>query len=77
MCHAVPARVTRVLDGDLAEIDLGGARKTVSTVLVGPVIEGEFLLVHVGYALGRIDPDEAEATLAALAELDALEEARS
>ncbi|GAB4258371.1 MAG: hypothetical protein Kow0013_00120 [Pararhodobacter sp.] len=69
MCHAVPARVIQVHPDEMAEVDLAGARKTVSTVLVGPVEPGDYLLVHVGYALGRIDPAEAEATLAALAEL--------
>lgn len=72
MCHAVPAKVTEVLAGEMAEVDLSGARQQVSTVLVGPVEPGDYLLVHVGYALGRIDPDEAAATLSALAELGEL-----
>lgn len=71
MCHAVPARVTEVLPDEMAQVDLAGAKKTVSTVLVGPVKLGDYLLVHVGYALGRVDPEEAAATLAALEELGA------
>lgn len=66
MCHAVPARVVAVLPDEMATVELSGARKTVSTVLVGPVAAGEYLLVHVGYALGRIDEAEAAGTLAAL-----------
>jgi hydrogenase expression/formation protein HypC len=71
MCHAVPAKVTAVMEGEMAQVDLSGARKTVSTALVGPVALGDFLLVHVGYALGRVDPDEAEATLKLLEEIGA------
>lgn len=69
MCHAVPAQVTEVLPDDMAQVDLSGAKKTVSTALVGAVKPGDYLLVHVGYALGRVDPEEADATLKALQEI--------
>lgn len=72
MCHAVPAEVVEVLGGEMARVSLGGAVKTVSTTLVGPVAAGDFLLVHVGYALGRVDPEEAAATLRALEEIGAV-----
>jgi hydrogenase expression/formation protein HypC len=71
MCHAVPAQVTDVLPGEMAQVDLAGAKKTVSTALVGAVAVGDFLLVHVGYALGRVDPTEAAATLKALEDIGA------
>ena len=67
MCHAVPARVLEALSGETARVELGGARQTVSTALVGDVAPGEYLVVHVGFALGRLDAAEAEATLAGLA----------
>jgi len=67
MCHAVPARVLEALPGDTARVELGGARQTVSTALVGAVGPGDYLVVHVGFALGRLDAADAEATLAALA----------
>ncbi len=67
MCHAVPARVVEVLEGERARVDLGGVRQEVSTVLVGAVAAGEYLVVHVGFALGRMDADKADATLALLA----------
>ncbi len=75
MCLAVPARVVRVLDADRCVVDLGGVEKTVATVLVDAVGEGDYLVVHVGYALARLDVAEAEATLALLADLAAREEA--
>jgi len=68
MCHAVPARVTELLPGSLARVELSGARQSVSVELIeGEIAVGDYLVVHVGYALGRLDPDEAEATLATLA----------
>ncbi len=65
MCLAVPACVVEIDAGeDLAVVSLGGVRREVSLALVDGVEPGDYLLVHVGYALSRIDPDEAQRTLA-------------
>jgi len=65
MCLAVPACVVEIGAGeDLALVSLGGVRREVSLALVDGVEVGDYLLVHVGYALSRIDRDEAERTLA-------------
>jgi hydrogenase expression/formation protein HypC len=69
MCLAVPARVVRLLEGEWCVVDLGGVEKEVSTALVDDVGEGDYLVVHVGYALGRLDVAEAERTLELLAGL--------
>lgn len=71
MCLAIPARVEELLDDDLATVDLGGVRKQVSLALVDGVAVGDYVIVHVGYALNRIDPVEAERTLALFAEMAA------
>ncbi len=71
MCLALPARVVALLDGDEAQIDLGGVRKTVSIALVPDAQPGDYVIVHVGHAIGRIDPEEAERTLALFAEMAA------
>ena len=70
MCLALPARVVALLDGDQAQIDLGGVRKTVSLALVPEAKVGDYVIVHVGHAIGLIDPDEAERTLALFAEME-------
>ena len=67
MCLAVPARVTRIVEGDEVIVDLGGIEKAISAALVDDVRVGDYLLVHVGFALGKIDAGDAEATLAMLA----------
>ena len=71
MCLAIPARVVELRDADLAVIDLGGVRKEISLALVEDVRPGDFVIVHVGYALQKVDPEEAEKTLALFAGLDA------
>ena len=71
MCLAIPAQVEELLDDDMATVNLGGVRKAVSLVLVDGVAVGDYVIVHVGYALNRIDPAEAERTLALFAEMAA------
>ncbi len=68
MCLAIPARVVQIGDGDQAIVDLGGVRKEISLALVEDVAVGDYVIVHVGYALTRLDPEEAERTLALMAE---------
>ena len=68
MCLALPARVVDIAADDLAIVDLGGVRKEISLALVEDVRLGDYVIVHVGYALTRLDPDEAEKTLALMAE---------
>lgn len=68
MCLAIPALVTELLPDDMAKVSLEGVMKTVSLALVEGVQPGDYVILHVGYALTRIDPDEAQRTLALLAE---------
>jgi len=70
MCLAVPARVVE-LYGDNAIVDLDGIRKEISTLLLDEVAVADYVLVHVGYALERIDPIEAAKTLKLFEELRA------
>jgi len=64
MCLAIPARVVELMEEDMARVDLGGVRKAISLALVDGVELGLYVIVHVGYALSRLDPEEAEKTLA-------------
>lgn len=75
MCLAVPAKVVEISEGDQAIVDLGGVRKDVSLALVEGVEVGDYVIIHVGYALTRLDPEEAEKTLALMAEAGLLEQA--
>lgn len=69
MCLAIPARVVELLADDNAVVDVGGVRKEVSLALVEGVQVDDYLIIHVGYALNKIDADEAEKTLRLFAEM--------
>lgn len=71
MCLAVPALVEQLTSEDYAIVSLAGVRKEISLALVENVVPGDYVIVHVGYALQKLDPEEAERTLALFAELSA------
>lgn len=73
MCLGIPGRVVEIVDAErlTGVVDVSGVRRAVNLACVaGPegvdAVVGEWVLVHVGFAMSRIDPDEAAATLAAL-----------
>ena len=75
MCLAVPARVARITDdGETASVELGGVARDVSLALVDDVRVGDYVLIHVGYALNKVSEEEARRTLELFAEAG-LEEA--
>ncbi|HTP98454.1 MAG TPA: HypC/HybG/HupF family hydrogenase formation chaperone [Casimicrobiaceae bacterium] len=63
MCLAIPARVVELPQPDVAVIDVGGVRKRVSLALVDGVAVGDYVVVHVGYALTKLDAEQAARTL--------------
>jgi hydrogenase expression/formation protein HypC len=76
MCLAIPVKVVEVGAGpgdDWAMVDLGGVRKEISLALLADVRVGDYVILHVGYALSKLDPEEAEKTLALFAEISAAE----
>ena len=89
MCLGIPGRIVGITDPDaaLAMVEIGGVRRPVNISFVlddrpAEACVGEWVLVHVGFAMSRLDPDEAQRTLTLLAELgemqaemDAMQEA--
>lgn len=73
MCLAIPALVSELLPGDMAKVNLDGVTKEISIAMVEDVKPGDYVIIHVGYALSKIDAEEAEKTLALLAEAGALQ----
>ncbi len=68
MCLAVPARVLSI-DGDFAQVDFGGVSKRVCVTLLPGLEVGEYVIVHTGYAIERMKPEEAKKTLALFEEM--------
>jgi hydrogenase expression/formation protein HypC len=73
MCLAIPVQVREILPNDMAIVTLDGVSKAVSTALVDDLQIGDYVVLHVGYALAKIDPEEAERTLELLAEAGAIQ----
>ena len=73
MCLAIPGQVVEVVDeaNRLARVEVAGVRRTVNVGLLDDVGAGDWVLIHVGFALSRIDEHEAAATYALLREMGA------
>lgn len=77
MCLAIPGRIVEILDEDLqiAKVEVGGVRRNINVSLVSDdqdkIVIGDWVLIHVGFAMSRIDEAEAQRTLCALAEIGA------
>jgi len=69
MCLAVPARVIEMRDDLLGLVELGGMVREVCFMLLPDVRVGDYVLLHAGYALQKLDTAEAEETLRLLAEI--------
>jgi hydrogenase expression/formation protein HypC len=69
MCLAIPALVIERLQADDAIIDAGGIEKRVSLAFVPEAAVGDYVIVHAGYAISHLDPEEALRTLALFAEM--------
>jgi hydrogenase expression/formation protein HypC len=70
MCLAIPGQVIEIVDAEnrLARVDVAGVRRTVNVTLLdadddGGVAPGDWVLIHVGFALSKVDEAEAQATL--------------
>lgn len=72
MCLAIPGKVLRV-DGLEAEVEMFGLVRRVYTALVPDAQPGEWLLVHVGAAIERVEPERAAEILGLLEEIHRLE----
>jgi hydrogenase expression/formation protein HypC len=69
MCLGIPGKIVAIR-GNLAEIDFSGVAREVSLLLCPEVHEGDYVLVHVGFAIQRLDENEALGTLALFREME-------
>jgi hydrogenase expression/formation protein HypC len=77
MCLAVPGRVMSVHEQDgqtMAEVDFGGLRKEVCLAYIPDVQVDEYVIVHVGFAIQRVDEQSAQDTLASFDRLGILDQ---
>ena len=73
MCLAIPALLLQRLEHEQGLIELGGIRKSISLALVPEAEVGDYVIVHVGHAIGLLDAEEAQRTLDIFAEIERLQ----
>ena len=75
MCLAIPARVIELTPPEMAVVDIGGVRRPVNISMVDAEL-GDYLIVHVGFAISKIDPQSARESYESFLEVaEAMEDA--
>ena len=68
MCYAIPAKIIEI-HGDTAKVDYGGVLKTVNISLLASVKKGDYILIHAGFAIERLEKQSAEESLQLIREM--------
>jgi hydrogenase expression/formation protein HypC len=76
MCLAIPGKIVEIIDAEnqIAKVEVGGVRRGVNIGMLDDVGIGDYVLVHVGFAMSKIDEKQAAETLRTLRELGAYQE---
>ncbi|MDT5293338.1 MAG: hydrogenase expression/formation protein HypC [Acidobacteriota bacterium] len=71
MCLAIPGKIIEIVDAEqqIAKVDVGGVRRNINTGMLDAAQVGDYVLIHVGFAMSKIDEHEAEETLRVLKEI--------
>ncbi len=75
MCLAIPGKIVEIVDEEnqIAKVEVGGVRRNVNTGLLDDTRVGDYVLIHVGFAMSKVDEKEAQETLRLLQELGSYE----
>ncbi len=74
MCLSIPAKVEKI-ENDMATVSVGGTRYEASLQMLDDVKVGDYILMHTGFAIQKLDPEEAEESLKVFEEFEELNEA--
>jgi hydrogenase expression/formation protein HypC len=74
MCLAIPTQILEIDEDRVATVELGGVTRKVSLIMTPDAEVGDYVLIHTGYAITLMDPEEAQASLDAFAELAEIQE---
>ncbi len=71
MCLAIPGKIIEMVDAEnnIAKVDVGGVRRNINTGMLDGTKVGDYVLIHVGFAMSKIDEQQAEETLRILKDL--------
>lgn len=70
MCLGIPVPVVKVLEGGFAEVKIGDTLKKINIAMVPEAVEGDYLVLHAGFAITKISAEEAEKTYRMLEEIE-------
>lgn len=68
MCYAIPAKILQI-DGDTAKVDYGGVKKNINISLLESVRKGDYVLIHAGFAIEKLEKQSAEESLELIREM--------
>jgi hydrogenase expression/formation protein HypC len=76
MCLAIPGKIIEIVDveNQIAKVEVGGVKRNINVGMLDDTKVGDYVLIHVGFAMSKIDEKEAEETLRLLMELGSYEE---
>ncbi len=69
MCLAIPTQIKSIAENNIAVVELGGVRRQISLIMTPEAQVGDYVLVHTGYAITLMDPEEARLSLETFAEI--------
>jgi hydrogenase expression/formation protein HypC len=69
MCLAIPGRITKKKQGHKALVEVGGLEREINLDLLPDAVEGDYVLIHTGFAIQKVDEAEAEETLSLLKQM--------
>ena len=75
MCLAIPGKIVEIVDEEnqIAKVEVGGVRRNINIGMLDDTRIGDYVLIHVGFAMSKIDEHEAQETLRVLQEMGAYE----
>lgn len=76
MCLAIPGKIIEIVDAEnqIAKVEVGGVKRNINIGMLDDIQLGDYVLIHVGFAMSKIDEKEAQETLRLLMELGSYEE---
>ncbi len=74
MCLGIPVKIIEIKDEEMAVAEAGGVKREISLQVLKDIKEGDYVLLHAGFAIQKIDEKEAEETLGLLREMASINE---
>lgn len=74
MCLAIPTQIIEIISENRAKVTIGGITKEIATDLIESPQVGDYVIIHVGYALTKLDENEAKKTLSIMQQIEQIKD---